>query len=241
METHSCDSARNIRDCWAESTWMQMHACVPETPEWWRFREELYEMYEVLSFSFGEKYFPNKRLTPEDIRQCCRIGVIRAINAWDPVRGSLTTMIAYWVSNEIRAWLRAEQQFRSETTEDHDSITQDECQVGHVRKCDLTYVSFEDLNYARNAGRPSSFLDVDTEQSIESHEAASILTITVEQALDELDPEKREIVERYYGLNEQPTQTLRELGPLFGATHQTIKNRLKSIHATLAPAFEGYA
>jgi RNA polymerase sigma factor (sigma-70 family) len=216
-----------------------MHASVVDSDEWVRAREELYETYEGLSFSFGAGYFANKRLSPDDIRQCCRIGVVQAIDAWNPERGSLTTMIAYWVSREIRWWLRQEQIYRTNGPSDQDDTTQEECQDRSRRKCELTYVSFEEFGVGHSRDT-MDFTDIAIEQSIPGHEEEAILAVTIDDALAALEPDKREIVERYYGLKGHDSHTLRELMPFFHVTHQTIKNRLGAAGKIMAPLLEGY-
>jgi RNA polymerase primary sigma factor len=43
------------------------------------------------------------------------------------------------------------------------------------------------------------------------------------QALTELEPRERKIVELYYGLHEQEPQTLKEIGELFGITRERVR------------------
>lgn len=239
-ESHLCDLEREERDLYSQALWLQMQQSESAT-EWSHLREELYRLYEVLSFSFGAKYFGNKRLSPDDIRQCCRIGVVQAIDDWEPERGSLTTMVAYWVSREIRSWCRAEGVYSSSSeSQDRDDKAQEACQVRTRRKCDLTYVSFEQFN-TNEKHTGVDFTDVVMEQSIPGHEEESVLSVSVDDALSVLDPVRREIVERYYGLKGHPEHTLRDLEPLFNVSYQTIKNRLGAAHREMAPLLEGYA
>jgi RNA polymerase sigma factor (sigma-70 family) len=233
------DSTRDARHAHARSLWLQMQSCVPESDAWWRLRTELYDQYERLSFTFAAKWFGNKRLSPDDIRQCCRIGVIKAIDAWDPERGCLTTMIAFKVSCEIRRWLRLEQMYSSIPLSDQEDTTQEECQVRGPRKSDIKAISFESIS---NGGRdhPTDFTDVVVEQGVDSHEETSVLNMTIEQALAVLDPMKRDVVERYYGLRDGQEHALRDLAPVFSVSYQTIANRLNAAHRLMAPLLEGY-
>jgi RNA polymerase sigma factor (sigma-70 family) len=236
------DSTRDDRHAHARSLWQQMQSCVPETDAWWRLRTELYEMYERLSFTFGAKWFGNKRLSPDDIRQCCRIAVIKAIDAWDPERGCLTTMIAFKVSVEIRRWLRVEQLYQSTASFDRDNIEQEECQVRQPKKSDLRCLQFDAFRGSGKRKDESSddFTDFVLEQSVDSHEETSVLNMSIEQALAALDPVKRDVVERYYGLRDGQQHGLRDLAPVFAVSYQTIANRLNAAHRLMAPLLEGY-
>ncbi len=239
LESHACDSARAARDEQAFALFMRMDAAQEDSPEWMTARTELYEMHEELSYSFASKYFGNKRLSPEDIRQCCRIAVVRAIDDWNPERGSLTTVIAYWVFREIRWWLRQEQMYRSSSPSDHEDSTQERCQPKHRRKCDLHVISTEQITL--HLSDDADYTDFVVEQSIPGHEDPVTFGICVENALMVLDPEKRQIVEQYYGLHGEEQHTLRELEPVFQMSYQTVKNRLTAAHQLMAPLLEGFA
>jgi RNA polymerase sigma factor (sigma-70 family) len=234
------DSTRDARHQQTRALWLQMQSCVPESDAWWRLRTELYDQYEHLSFTFAAKWYGNKRLSPDDLRQCCRIGVIKAIDAWDPERGCLITMIAYKVFGEIRRWLRLEQMYSSIPSSDREDASQEECQVGVGKMPSSRVVSFEEFTNNSNAGSRSDFTDLVEEQSVKSHEESVLLDISIEQALAVLDPVKRDIVERYYGLRDGQEHALRALAPVFDVSYQTIMNRLNAAHRLMAPILEGY-
>lgn len=245
QEAPLCDSEREVRDLRTLDLWEQMNAAaaVGDDEAWMRLRNELYAMYEKLSFSFGAGYFSNKRLSPDDVRQCCRIGVIRAIDEWNPDRGSLTTSIGFRVSLEIRSWCRAEGVYTTSQSDDQTDDSQQTCQDRKDRprrKCDLTYVSFETFRQESAHWIPADFTDIVMEQSVPGHEESAVMTVTVEDALSVLDPEKREIVERYYGLSGHEEHTLRDLEPLFHVSYQTIKNRIGAAHKAMAPLLDGF-
>jgi hypothetical protein len=235
-EAHSCDSERaNNRR--ARELWLQMQACDSQDAEWLRLREELYQMYEVLALGLGVRYFGNKRLSPDDIRQCCRIGVILAIDDWEPWRGTLTTMIHYHVSQEIRAWLRVEGMYRPGGSTNQDNDSQETCQGLPRQKCDLTYVSWETF---RSEEHDVDFTEIGIEQGVDSHEEELVLQVTVHDALQVLAPDRRQLVEMYHGLNGHDKHALRHLEPVFDKCYQTIKNRLDAAHREMSPYLEGY-
>jgi RNA polymerase sigma factor (sigma-70 family) len=240
-ETRTCDSALADRDARAKALWLQMRSCASEA-EWIRLRAELYEMFEHLSFHFGAKFFRFKRLSPDDVRQCCRTAVVRAIDAWDPERGSLSTMIAFQVRTEMKLWLHAEGIYRTTEPTDPHHATQEECQARRPRKADLQWVSFQEFSANGGAWADGNydFSDIVMEQAVPSHEEDSVFQHCIEEALSVLDPVKRETVVLYHGLKGNEEHSLRDLQPLFGCSHQTIKNRLDRAHRTMAPYLDGY-
>jgi hypothetical protein len=235
------DSMREERDHVTLDLWQRMNAATSDE-EFMRLREELFLLYENLSFSFGKQYMNNKRLSPDDIRQCCRIGVIVAINAWDPERGSLSTMVAYRVSLEIKTWLRWEQIYLPTSSSDQDDVSQELCQPQTPRKCELTYVSFDTLQAHRGDGEEFDFFEVTLAHSSPGPEGEVVLKVAIESALSALAPENRGLVEMCYGLNGQPRRTQREIVPLFekSMTHQGINARLSRSYRQMAPLLDGF-
>jgi RNA polymerase sigma factor (sigma-70 family) len=242
-ETRTCDSALADRDARAKALWLQMRSCASEA-EWIRLRAELYEMYEHLSFHFGAKFFRFKRLSPDDVRQCCRTAVVRAIDAWDPECGSLSTMIAFQVRTEMRTWLRAEGIYKTTDPADPDHASQEECQARRARKADLQWVSFEDfrgnIRSHQFGDGACDFTDIIAEQSVPGHEEDTVFQHCIDEALSALDPVKRETVVLRHGLKGNDQHSLRDLEPIFNCSHQTIKNRLDRAHRTMAHYLEGY-
>jgi len=239
-----CETMREERDSVSRALWQTM-LTAPCDDEQSRAREELFRLHESLAMSFGRPYMKFRGLTPEDVCQCCRIAVIQAMDRWDPDRGPLSVLIAYWVAKEIKQWMRWEQVYRSGGSEVSDPEEEEETRNhGQLRrKCELSFFSLDYVFAQCGDNDPlNDYTDAMIEQSVPSHEETLVPTLCIESALAALTPENRELVEIRYGFNGEIPHTYDEIASSIspGMSRQAVFHRLKRIQQQMVSHLDGF-
>ncbi len=68
--------------------------------------EALLEQNEGLVRKFASPYLRRFPSLQEDILQAARLGLLEALNRWDPERGALSTAASFWIRAHIQEFLR---------------------------------------------------------------------------------------------------------------------------------------
>ena len=223
------DPARNRL---AVKFWRQMRECdrKGDRAGYMEARTRLFELFERLSFSVVSRLFREEWLSPDDLRQECRVAVIQAIDQWNPERGEFPVLLSYITRNRVRDYLRNSEMIpRSQSVFDQHGQErchyQEQTTAARLPVLSLDTEGHEDWR----AADPE-----DTYGRIQAR-------IAVAQALDYLDDRTRRIVALHYGLDGCERHTYREMAPLVGHSaqnsHQCVQKALPILAAALAGSF----
>lgn len=227
---HTSPRRNPARNSTAVTFWQEMRACEERGDRYgyMRARTDLYELFERLSFRYVSSLFGHEWLSPEDIRQECRLAVIQAIDHWNPDRGEFPVLLSFYTRRRVRDYLRNNELIRRSQSV-FDQHGQDRCQdQEHVQTARLPVVSLDSdereewLSVA--ADDPYGRIQMET---------------AVAQALDYLDEEARHVVALHFGLNGCDSHTYRQMGPLLGCSAQYAHERVRKALPVLAAALEG--
>ena len=117
---------------------VRLRACAHGEPEWWRVREEIIKAYRPLARGLAARY-GNRGEDREDLLQVAMVGLVKAVNRYEPERGTRFVSFAVpTVLGEIkrhfrdRGWAvrppRDVQELRARVLEAREDLTQ---RLGH--------------------------------------------------------------------------------------------------------------
>ena len=181
------------------------------------------------------------------------VGLIKAVNNYDPTRGRLATFARRFILGEIVCYLnknrkllhlpsplrRAVNKFcralkqLGEGATDADiaaAMKLSDGEVSFLRECaEYTLESLDaPLSDAENAP-----MLVDTVGSIDPGFAAVDTRVSVEQLLSELSEVEREVIRHRYGFDDEGKMSLRAVGKRFGRSHEWVSKVEKAALAKM--------
>lgn len=198
--------------------------------------------------------FPN--IPFEDLAQEASLGLMRAVEGFDPTRGNrFSTYAVPWINAYLQAYLRrvssiamprsnaelvvrvsaAEQRLsqslkRTPTDEEiAKEVGMDPADVRDIRSMRMSVISLDSPADAADAdARPKIESVTDDSQDPEESSYLQIDLQIVRRALDSLDDKARRVVEMYYGIEPCTRQyTFKEIGDELGFSKQRAHQILK--------------
>ena len=151
------------------------------------------------------------RMDFEDIVSSGTIGLLKAIDKFDPEKGAFPQYASAWINKAIRMALDS---YRGIHTKRYDRMTQEERSSCIV----------ESLNEKLGDGETefADSLASDDASPSEAVEKASSIE-AVRDALDALDAREQFVVRARYGLDGNGMLTLREIADKLGMTHERVR------------------
>lgn len=156
-----------------------------------------------------KKYRRNSHLQIEDLTQEGFIGLMRAVNKFDPTRGvQFSTYATIWIDHFIQRVYENEEFMIRFPSYRHEIANSEGKPLQNLTELlGVSVDSFHDLEW------------VQYQPELESQEL-SLPT----GALDNLEPREKQVLILYYGIEEgSKPATLREIGVLLGISHEKVR------------------
>lgn len=233
-------------------------------------RDRLIEGNLRLVVSVAKKFFRRVPLDQDDLVQFGNLGLIRAVDKFDPERGiRLSTYATPWIMQAIQRGIaltarairlpvhmhdlvvRAERVTQNaehalSVAELAEAINTTETRaLAAAQNRDLTLSldwSAEESRIGDSRGRAFSDTIADPEANTAAPaEAAALRSDLLAAIADELDPRDARIVAFRWGLVDGEHHTLEEAGREFGITRERVRQREKIAFATLRERWPGLA